>query len=59
MNINHANLTLIVFTPCFALVAGIFIGMTAADNKYIDEEAYYCKPIPEIVAGAKICKPRG
>ncbi len=58
MNAKQANLLLMVFTPCFALVAGLLIGMMAADSKYIDEDKYYCKPIPEIMAGAKICKPR-
>lgn len=58
MSINQVNFYLMVFTPCFALVAGILIGITAADQKYIDEDEYYCKPVPEIAAGAKICKPR-
>ena len=58
MDIRRANLMLMVFTPCFALIAGILIGMMAADQKYIDENEYYCHPIPEIMAEAKICKPR-
>ena len=58
MSIKQASLFLMVFTPCFSLIAGLLIGMMAADQKYIDESEYYCKPIPEIMAGAKICKPK-
>ncbi len=52
------QLILWVFTPCLTLIAGILIGMTASDQKHVDETEYYCKPVPEILHGAKICKPR-
>ena len=55
---ENAALYMMIFTPCFSLLAGIFIGIIAASSSYIDEKEFYCKPIPEIMEGAKVCKPR-